>query len=99
MPLAFVSRRRRSQRAEAPRPTARAEHQDVGDPVAERVGRGTDRDGRNASRDIREIHRSLWAVSDPRISTVERYALAVGEELAHRKVPAEKASTSAAPRH
>jgi len=26
--------------------------------------------------------------SDPRISTVERYALAVGEELAHRPVPA-----------
>ena len=24
--------------------------------------------------------------SDPRISTVERYALAVGQELAHRKV-------------
>ena len=26
--------------------------------------------------------------SDPRISTVERYALAVGEELAHRRVAA-----------
>ena len=33
--------------------------------------------------------------SDPRISTVERYALAVGQELAHRKVPPEKAATSA----
>jgi len=28
--------------------------------------------------------------SDPRISTVERYALAVGEELAHRRVPRER---------
>jgi ribosome-binding protein aMBF1 (putative translation factor) len=26
--------------------------------------------------------------SDPRMSTVERYALAVGEELTHRRVPA-----------
>lgn len=33
--------------------------------------------------------------SDPRISTVERYALAVGQELVHRSVPARKASTSA----
>lgn len=32
--------------------------------------------------------------SDPRISTVERYALAVGQELAHRRVP-ERASMSA----
>lgn len=33
--------------------------------------------------------------SDPRISTVERYALAVGQELAHRRVPPKKASTAA----
>jgi transcriptional regulator with XRE-family HTH domain len=33
--------------------------------------------------------------SDPRISTVERYALAVGQELAHRSVPTKKASASA----
>lgn len=33
--------------------------------------------------------------SDPRISTVERYALAVGQELAHRRVPSEKVSTAA----
>jgi ribosome-binding protein aMBF1 (putative translation factor) len=33
--------------------------------------------------------------SDPRISTVERYALAVGQELAHRKLTPKKTSTSA----
>jgi transcriptional regulator with XRE-family HTH domain len=33
--------------------------------------------------------------SDPRISTVERYALAVGQELAHRSVPTKTASASA----
>ena len=34
--------------------------------------------------------------SDPRISTVERYALAMGEELAHRGVAARKAPRSRA---
>jgi transcriptional regulator with XRE-family HTH domain len=33
--------------------------------------------------------------SDPRISTVERYALAIGQELAHRSVSTKKASASA----
>jgi ribosome-binding protein aMBF1 (putative translation factor) len=32
--------------------------------------------------------------SDPRMSTVERYALAVGEELTHRRVPAKSGSGS-----
>ncbi len=34
--------------------------------------------------------------ADPRISTVERYALSVGEELAHRRVTARRASRSRA---
>ena len=32
--------------------------------------------------------------ADPRISTVERYALAVGEELAHRRITARTASSA-----
>jgi transcriptional regulator with XRE-family HTH domain len=33
--------------------------------------------------------------SDPRVSTVERYALAMGQELAHRRVMPARASTAA----
>ena len=37
--------------------------------------------------------------SDPRVSTVERYALAVGQELAHRRVMPARASTAARKAH